>query len=215
MGFAVDTVASPGHTTSELSGIPTLFKQGINGWLQNSPGAAVLALTLEHHSEREWVELGNRLVANLLLLGSRYGVCLDGQCPVDVVLSWSRSITETHSLGLVQFNWMSSPHPVVASRHVENVTWCVIQDAAAKSWLMHLWQATGNELFHYGCDLIVAVYAVDKPVEIEWDQLMSIETFNETLPQAVSWLVPMDVGFIVGLQVESDLYRELQGYRTV
>ena len=207
----VDTIAGPGQPLSQDAGVPELFVDFLNKQWRKG---IILGISLPDQEEQgvdqeKWGNVGNRLVEDLLELGQFVGLSLDGQCPVDAVLSWTKSAVATHQLGIVALEWTSSPHPTGRPANAENVRWSVIQAIGDTAWMKSLWVDTASELFHYGCDLILAVYDTEEMLGVQGDHPLTVETFGLTLSRAVGWLVPLEVGFIIGVPVESKLYRQL------
>ncbi len=211
--FTVETIARPSGTVSEDSGIPMLFVDPINDhWRKDS--ATILKIALPDSEgpqgvdQRAWIDVGQQLITDLLSIGENFGLCVDGDCPIEPVLSWMRSAAQTHELGVVKFDWVSSVHPMDTTRTTENISLIVVQEIGGSTWLPSLWADTESEWFHYGCDLMLTVYQKAPGLELEREP-SNPEEFGLTLGQAVAWLVPRDFGFVIGLPLETDAYRRL------
>ncbi|GAC1445669.1 MAG: hypothetical protein NVSMB52_07650 [Chloroflexota bacterium] len=163
--------------------------------------------------DEAWIKLGNALVSELLTLGKFVGACLDGDCPASTVVDWTGKVTSGSDIGVVNLKWCSYINPGNMAKNrlpnAQNVTWCVVQQASGATWVPGIWNVTGGSLF-IGADLIIAVYAADLTKRFSRGNPLTLDSFIETLPRALAWIIPLDGGgFYLGLPRTSGLYKQL------
>lgn len=210
--------ASLEQPASEYHLFPDLFVEAVNRhWL--AEGRVVLQVLPDSplQTPSDWRNLAVHLTAELLLSGTYVGVCFDGDPGLDAhVLRWLGMIrTVVHQRGIadgvVELKWIMSPHATKPELSNLNTTWASFQAVTDADWVRDIWSNLQGDPFHYGCDLILSVYAANVWEVNPWELPLTIAAFLATLASAQAWLIPLghDDGFLVGLHSGSPLHQML------
>lgn len=206
----VEKIAQTGQPLSVELGIPDLFLDSINCYWQPKADILIIEVLLKNRVEKKWVKVGNLLMSKLLAGNPYLGICIDGQWPLDLSFSWARSSATHTAPAVIEVKWMLTAHPAKKNVVIPSITWCSVQSTKSP-WVESIWESTGSNLFNQGCNLLLTAYNKDIMDMLDWNQPLNIQSFCQTLRQAVGWIIPLDenIGFIVGLQSGSKAYQAL------
>jgi hypothetical protein len=215
-GFAVNVLSGPGEPLAVDAPIPRLFAEAVRSrWKASHHSGLVVDAILDHRVPRAWVRLGNLLPRILQPLGAYVGVAIEGTCPREILLRWEKRIQFTELNTILAKKVDTVRHPLgdrIGERVIGiNAIWIAYTPRADTKWLGRLWSETGSHLFDQDCDMLVTFYEEPAVPDLDWDEPLTLKLFEERLDRAVAWVTPLDgnIGFIVGLPSESDVYRNL------
>jgi hypothetical protein len=206
--FATIIKANPGEKISGYSfgySAPEYFRDWVNDkWQRGRPGAIVDCVA-EPRTPEAWKDLGQFLIHELRSMGRFVGMFAACNQELPPLQSWLRAASAKVG-GEVQPEWGTA----------YGVGY-VVQSAYHADWLTGLWNQTESAWFDFGIGLMLTVYDTREREELlfdEVDTMQLIKALGKSLRRAVAWLVPWDgnIGFQLGLPVESDLYRRLAAH---